>query len=156
MGDTETGPATEVGTVVVSTIGPDGAWVDTPHYLAEFTQSEHGAVFGRLVIPWPRVERITWSLPPHEAEMDQPHSVVRVVVEDGSIDGDEIVVASERFDVTPWAAGLLIDDLVDADRGLVSQRRILVPWHAVREYERTTAAMVRGEEPTPSRPDAQL
>jgi hypothetical protein len=62
--------------------------------------------------------------PPREAEIDQPHSVVRVVIEDGSIDGEELVVASERFDVTPWAAGLLIDDLVDAERGLVSQRRI--------------------------------
>jgi hypothetical protein len=69
-------------------------------------------------------------------------------------------VASERFDVTPWAAGLLVDDLVDADRGLVSQRRILVPWHAVREDERTTAAIVEGNGQgtrlTPSRPDAQL
>jgi hypothetical protein len=156
MGDTETGPATEVGTVVVSTVGPDGAWTDTPHYLAEFEQSEHGAVFGRLVVPWPRVERITWSLPPHEAEIDQPHSVVRVIIEDGSIDGEELVVASERFDVTPWAAGLLVDDLVDAERGLVSQRRILVPWHAVREYERTTATVTQTDRETPSRPDAQL
>jgi hypothetical protein len=156
MGDTETGLATEVGTVVVSTIGPNGAWTDTPHYLAEFEQSEHGAVFGRLVVPWPRVERITWSLPPREAEIDQPHSVVRVVIEDGSSEGEELVVASERFDVTPWAAGLLVDDLVDAERGLVSQRRILVPWHAVREYERTTATVVQTDRETPSRPDAQL
>ena len=158
MGDTETesGPVTEIGAVVVSTIGPDGARVDAAHPVVEFEQSEHGAVFGRLVIPWQRVERITWSLPPREAEVDQPHSVVRVLVEDGTIDGEEIVVASERFDVTPWAAGLLVDDLVDADRGLVSQRRILVPWHAVREYERTTAASIGGNHQTPSRPDAQL
>ena len=156
MGDTDTKPATEVGTVVASTIGPDGAWVDTPHSLAAFEQSEHGAVFGRLVVPWPRLERVTWSLPPREADIDLPHSVVRVVVEDGSIEGEELVVASERFDVTPWAAGLLIDDLIDADRGLVSQRRILVPWHAVREYERTTAATVHSDRLTPSRPDAQL
>jgi len=156
MGDTESRPATEVGRVVVSTFGPDGAWVDTAHHLAEFEQSEHGAVFGRLVVPWPRVERITWSLPPREAEIEQPHSVVRVVIEDGSTEGEELVVASERFDVTPWAAGLLIDDLVDAERGLVSQRRILVPWHAVREYERTTAAVLQNGELTPSRPDAQL
>ena len=108
------------------------------------------------MIPWPRVERITWSLPPREAEIDQPHSVVRVVIEDGSIEGEELVVASERFDVTPWAAGLLVDDVVDADRGLVSQRRILVPWHAVREYERTTASVLRGDPLMPSRPDSQL
>jgi len=154
MGDTETKPATEVGTVVVSTIGPDGAWTDTPHHLADFEQSEHGAVFGRLVVPWPRLERVTWSLPPRETEIDQPHSVVRVVIEDGSIEGEELIVASERFDVTPWAAGLLLDDLIDAERGLVSQRRILVPWHAVREYERTTAAPVQTNPSTPSRPDA--
>ncbi len=156
MEDTEIQPATEVGTIVVSTVGPDGAWVDTPHHLAEFEQSQHGAVFGRLVVPWPRVERVTWSLPPREAEIDPPHSVVRVVIEDGSPDGEELVVASERFDVTPWAAGLLIDDLVDAERGLVSQRRILVPWHAVREYERTTWSTVHDDPLTPSRPDAQL
>jgi hypothetical protein len=38
----------------------------------------------------------------------------------------------------------------------VSQRRILVPWHAVREYERTTASSIDGNQLTPSRPDAQL
>jgi hypothetical protein len=158
MGDTEieSGPVTEVGAVVVSTIGPDGTWVDAAHPVVEFEQSEHGAVFGRLVIPWPRVERIMWSLPAREAEVDQPHSVVRVVIEDGSLEGEELVVASERFDVTPWAAGLLVDDVVDADRSLVSQRRILVPWHAVREYERTTATVVDANGLTPSRPDAQL
>jgi hypothetical protein len=156
MEDTRSRPTTEVGSVVVGTLGPDGTWVDTAHYLAQFEQSEHGAVFGRLVIPWPRVERVTWSLPPREAEIDQPHSVVRVVVEDGTTDGEEIVVASERFDITPWAVGLLVDDLVDADKGLVSQRRILVPWHAVREYERTTAAMMGGDGAPPSRPDGQL
>jgi hypothetical protein len=156
MEDTKRTLTTEVGIVVVSTLRADGTWADSAHPLAEFEQSEHGAVFGRLVIPWPRVERITWSLPPREAEIDQPHSVVRVVAEDGTTDGEEIVVASERFDVTPWAAGLLIDDVVDADKGLVSQRRIIVPWHAVREYERTTAAIMRGDRPAPSRPDGQL
>jgi hypothetical protein len=156
MGDSGSGPVTEVGAVVVSTIGPDGAWVDAAHPVVEFEQSAHGAVFGRLVIPWQRVERITWSLPPREGEIEQAHSVVRVVIEDGSFEGEEFVVASERFDVTPWAAGLLVDDLVDAERGLVSQRRILVPWHAVREYERTTAATVHSDRLTPSRPDAQL
>jgi hypothetical protein len=50
----------------------------------------------------------------------------------------------------------LVDDLVDAERGLVSQRRILVPWHAVREYERTTATVAQTGRETPSRPDAQL
>src|SRR6476661_2822097 len=137
MGDSEDRVPGNVGSVVVSTVGPDGAWVEAVHPQADFEQSEHGAIFGRLVIPWPRVVRISWSLP--------------------SIEGEELVVASERFDITPWAAGLLVDDVVDADLGLVSQRRILVPWHAVREYERTTASVVYGAERlVPSRPDAQL
>ena len=157
MGDSEDRVPGNVGSVVVSTVGPDGGWVEAVHPQSDFEQSEHGAIFGRLVIPWPRVVRISWSLPPREAEVDQPHAVVRVVIEDGSIEGEELVVASERFDITPWAAGLLVDDVVDADLGLVSQRRILVPWHAVREYERTTASVVYGAERlVPSRPDAQL
>jgi hypothetical protein len=157
MGDSEDRVPGQVGIIVVSTVGPDGAWVEAAYPQSDFEQSEHGAIFGRLVIPWPRVVRISWSLPPREAEVDQPHAVVRVVIEDGSIEGEELVVASERFDITPWAAGLLVDDVVDADLGLVSQRRILVPWHAVREYERTTATVVNdAERLVPSRPDAQL
>ena len=58
-----------------------------------------------------------------------------------------------------WAVGLLIDHRADATPGMIEQRRILVPWHAVREYERLTAGRLVTSTPpasdlVPSRPDA--
>ena len=52
MGDSEDRvPGPTSGAIVVSTVGPDGAWVEAVHPQSDFEQSEHGAIFGRLVDP---------------------------------------------------------------------------------------------------------
>jgi hypothetical protein len=146
----------EVGKVTVTIVGADGSRSAVQCELMEFEQSDHGAILGRLVIPWQRIERVSWGLPPRDPDLEEPPAKVRVVIDDGTAAGQEIVVASERFEVIAWAIGLHVDDRVDAVLGTIDQRRMLVPWHAVREYERVSASARRAtsEDLLRPRPDA--
>ena len=135
------------GQVTVTIVDGNGARSTTGCKLMEFEQSEHGAILGRRVIPWQRIERVAWDLPPRDPDIDEPPAKVRVVIDDGTPDGEEIVVTADRFEVLAWAIGLLVDVRADTYSGAIEQRRLLVPWHAVREYERLTGATrdARGE-----------
>jgi hypothetical protein len=152
MGQMEA-PNGEVGQVTATVVDRAGGRSTVTCALAEFEQSAHGAVLGRRTIPWQRIERVSWGLPPRDPDLAEPAAKVRVVIDDGTDEGEEIVVSSERFEVIAWAVGLLVDDRADMMLGTIEQRRMLVPWHAVREYERVTAD--RGADARlPSRPDA--
>jgi hypothetical protein len=144
------------GQVTATVVDRSGARSEVICALSDFEQSAHGALLGRLTIPWERLERVSWDLPPREPDDEEPAARVRVVIDDGTDAGQEITVASERFEVIDWAVGMLIDHRADATLGMIEQRRILVPWHAVREYERLTAgrfAPTRSDR-LPARPDA--
>jgi hypothetical protein len=148
-------PNGSVGEVTVTILDGAGGRSTATCALMDFEQSEHGAVLGRRLIPWQRVERVSWALPPRDPDGQDAAATVRVLIDDGTADGEEIVVPADRFEVIGWAIGMLVDDRVDAMLGTVEQRRVLVPWHAVREYERL---MVEASDPRgellPSRPDA--
>jgi hypothetical protein len=149
-------PNGAVGQVTVTVVDGNGARSTAQCALMEFEQSEHGAILGRLVIPWQRIQRVSWDLPPRDPDLDETPAKVRVVVDDGTAEGEEIVVPSDRFEVIAWAVGLLVDERADTYSGMIEQRRILVPWHAVREYERlATGVMSESREGLlPIRPDA--
>ena len=139
--------------MVTITIDADGtAPIEFP--IADFEQSEQGAILGRRVIPWGRIRRITWPLPPRAADLEEITGHVRVVLDDGSLDGEEFTVPTQRFETMPWAIVLLLDDRVDADAGTVQQRRIVAPWHAVFEYERVSAVREMVDRAMSIRPDA--
>ena len=144
----------EVGQVTVTTLDGNGGRASAECALADFEQSEHGAVLERRMIPWHRIERVSWGLPPKEPDLEEAAAKVRVLIDDGTADGEELVVSSDRFEVIPWAIGLLVDDRHDAMLGTIEQRRMLVPWHAVREYERVAVGAEARDQLLPSRPDA--
>ena len=144
----------EVGQVTVTTLDRNGDRATAECALVDFEQSEHGAVLGRRMIPWHRIERVSWGLPPKEPDLEEAAAKVRVMIDDGTAEGEEIVVSSDRFEVIPWAIGLLVDDRHDAMLGTIEQRRMLVPWHAVREYERVAVGADARDQLLPSRPDA--
>jgi len=144
----------EVGQVTVTTLDRNGDRATAECALVDFEQSEHGAVLGRRMIPWHRIERVSWGLPPKEPDLEEAAAKVRVLIDDGTAEGEEIVVSSDRFEVIPWAIGLLVDDRHDAMLGTIEQRRMLVPWHAVREYERVAVGADARDQLLPSRPDA--
>jgi hypothetical protein len=145
-----------VGQVTATVVDRSGGRSQVTCALSDFEQSAHGAVLDRVMIPWQRLERVSWDLPPREPDGEEPPARVRVLIEDGTDAGQEIVVPSERFEVIDWAVGMLIDHRADATLGTIEQRRILVPWHAVREYERLTAGRVApaSSDRLPARPDA--
>jgi len=152
--------STPQGLVAITMSTPGGAREVVEHPLADFEQSEQGVALDRRVIPWHRVHRVSWLFPPKEIVTDEPTGRVRVVIDDGTATGEELTVGSERFEATAWAITVLLDDRVDVDAGTVTQRRLVVPWHAVVEYERLvstkrerTAADVRPDV-LPGRPDA--
>lgn len=144
-------PNGSVGQVTVTIVDGDGGRSTAECALTEFEQSEHGAVLGRRMIPWHRIERAWWGLPPRDPDLEEPPARVRVLIDDGTANGEEIVVPAERFEVIGWAVGLLVDGRADNMLGTIEQRRMLVPWHAVREYERLTLGA--SDELLPSRPD---
>jgi hypothetical protein len=153
---------TPSGLVAVKVIGHNGKEHVDEHPMSGFEQSEQGVQLGRRTIPWARVRRATWFLPPKEATVDEPMGMVRVVLDDGTPEGEEEILASERFETSPWAINLLLEDRVDLDAGTVVYRRVVVPWHAVVEYERmatdSTRAGARGSgeqrpDKMPIRPD---
>jgi hypothetical protein len=148
-----------VGQVTATVLDRTGGRSSLTCVLSDFEQTAHGAVLGRLTVPWERLERVSWDLPPREPDADEeePMARVRVVIDDGTDAGQEIVVPSERFEVIDWAVGMLVDHRADATLGMIERRRILVPWHAVREYERLTSgrlASPSGSDLLPARPDA--
>jgi hypothetical protein len=142
-----------VGRVTVTIIDGNGGRSTAECALMDFEQSEHGAVLGRRMIPWQRIERVSWGLPPKDPELEESAAKVRVLLDDGTVEGDAVVVSSDRFEVIDWAIGLLVDDRHDAVLGTVEQRRMLVPWHAVREYERIVVGADARDGLLPTRPD---
>jgi hypothetical protein len=149
-------PNGSAGQVSVTVLDGKGGRSTKTCSLADFEQSDIGAILERTTIPWPRVERVSWELPPREPDGEEPSAArVRVLIDDGTPDGEEIVVSSDRFEAIAWAVGLLVDDRADAALGTIHQRRIIVPWHAVREYERVVAVAADRPELVPTRPDSR-
>jgi hypothetical protein len=104
---------------------------------AEFEAAERGVAIGRRFIPWHRIHRYEWDLPPKDfSENRRAAARVRVVIEDGDGKAEEHLIGADGFETGAFAVTMLVEDVVDAENGTVSVRRVGVPWHRVREYER--------------------
>lgn len=101
----------------------------------EFEPTEHGALLGRLLIPWHRVRYYAWPLPPTDVGAEdglRGHARVRLRL----ADGEEHVIAADMFETGPWTVTAILDEVADAETGEVYRRRVIVPWHGVAEVER--------------------
>jgi hypothetical protein len=58
------------------------------------------------------------------------------VVDGGSGIREEHLIAADGFETGASAVTMLVEDVVDAENGTVSVRRVGYPWHRVHEYER--------------------
>ena len=126
---------------VVTVLVDDGAGrsdtIEAP--AADFEAAERGIAIGRRFIPWHRIHRYEWDLPPKEfVEQHRAGARVRLVV-DGAGNAEEHIVSADGFETAAFAVTMLIEDVLDADNGTVSVRRVGFPWHRVREYERIPA-----------------
>jgi hypothetical protein len=125
------------GVVTVSIDDGDGKRSTIETSAAEFEAAERGIAVGRRFFPWHRIHRYEWDLPPKDFAEDRRIAArVRVVIEDGDGRVEEHVVGADGFETGAFAVTMLVEDVVDAEQGTVSVRRIGVPWHRVREYER--------------------
>jgi hypothetical protein len=104
---------------------------------ADFEAAERGIVIGRRFIPWHRIHRYEWDLPPKDFAEDRRTSArVRLVVDGGAGNREEHLIAADGFETGASAVTMLVEDVVDAENGTVSVRRVGYPWHRVYEYER--------------------
>ena len=139
----------------------DEVTLDVP--TSEFEATERGLSIGLRFLPWHRVRRYGWAIAA-SAEVtdadpaDRPGPRVRIVFENGSPGGEEHVVSAERFEAGSWMVSVLLDDVVHPETARADRRRVFVPWHGVREYERIPAPeRTRDPDPAwaPPRPDAR-
>jgi hypothetical protein len=120
----------------------DGGALDVP--TSEFEATERGLSVGLRFLPWHRVRRYGWALASsvEVADADPADRLgprVRIVFDDDSPAGEEHVVSADRFEAGPWMVSVLLDDVVHAEAARADRRRVFVPWHRVREYERIPA-----------------
>jgi hypothetical protein len=111
----------------------DGDRIEAPSHA--FDASTHVATLGSRSVPWHRIRRVRWPLPPMATPEDTVVTSLRVTVDDGG-DGEMHEVSLERFEIADWGVWILVEDQVDLESGLVSLKRIGIPWHRLRSYER--------------------
>ena len=149
----DTGIASGVVTVLVDEPGGGSSTIQTP--AAEFEAADRGVAIGRRFIPWHRVRRYEWDLQPKEfAEEHRVSARVRLVLDDVNGTAEEHLVSADGFETGAFAVTMLLDDVVDTDHGTVMVRRVGIPWHHVREYERIPADAHADRAMAPERPDA--
>src|SRR5436309_2746781 len=108
-----------------------GRHAQTP--AAEFEAADRGVAIGRRFIPWHRVRRYEWDLPPKEfAEEHRVSARVRLVLDDVNGTAEEHLVSADGFETGAFAVTMLLDDVVDTDHGTVMVRRVGIPWHHAR------------------------
>jgi hypothetical protein len=146
----DTGIASGLVTVLVDELGGGSSSIQTP--AADFEAAERGVAIGRRFIPWHRVRRYEWDLPPKEfGEEHRVSATVRLVVDDANGMPEEHVVSADGFEASASAVTMLLED---AGSGTVTVRRVGIPWHHVREYERIPADAAPGDAPSAPTPEA--
>jgi uncharacterized protein (UPF0248 family) len=115
----------------------------------DFESMERGVSLGATtIVPWHRVIRYTREVVQAVDDAFLTRAEIRAWLDDGSDEGERIVVRADRFDAGTWTADFLVERTLDIEGGVVHLTKIHVPWNRVLEYERLP---VRVE--VPSRPD---
>lgn len=120
--------------------------IDVP--AEDFEPTERGISLGSTLVPWHRVIRYTREVTQTIDDSFLAHAEVRAWLDDGSDEGERIVVRADRFDTGRWTVDLLVERALNVEAGVLHLTKIHVPWTRVLEYQRLP---VRVE--VPSRPD---
>lgn len=127
--------------------GGRSSMLDVP--TEDFESTERGIALGSTtVVPWHRVIRYTREVVQAVDDTFLTRAEIRAWLDDGSDEGERILVRADRFDAGAWTADFLVERTLDIEAGMVHLTKIHVPWGRVLEYERLP---VRVE--VPSRPD---
>ena len=113
--------------------------------------TERGLVVdGALVMPWHRVIRYTRETTQEVEPSLRQHAEVRVWLDDGTDDGETLVVRADRFEVGPYTVDMVIERALNVEAGLFHVTKIYVPWDRVLEFERLPMPATTD---VPTRPD---
>jgi uncharacterized protein (UPF0248 family) len=140
-------PDQNVYRVLLADPGGRTSALDVP--TEQFASMERGISLGTTtIVPWHRVIRYTREVVQAVDDAFLTRAEIRAWLDDGSDEGERIVVRADRFDASTWTADFLVERTLDIEGGVVHLTKIHVPWNRVLEYERLP---VRVE--VPSRPD---
>ncbi len=115
----------------------------------DFESLDRGIAIGTTtIIPWHRVIRYTRDVVQPIDDAFLTRAEIRAWVDDGSDEGERLLVRADRFDAGSLTADFLVERMLDVEAGEVHLTKIHVPWTRVLEYERLKAPVE-----VPSRPD---
>lgn len=115
----------------------------------DFESMERGISLGATtIIPWHRVIRYTREVVQPIDDAFLTRAEIRAWVDDGSDEGERLIVRADRFDAGSLTADFLVERTLNVEAGEVHLTKIHVPWARVLEYERLKAPVE-----VPSRPD---
>lgn len=121
--------------------------IDVPS--EDFEAMERGIGLGSTtVVPWHRVIRYTREVTQPIDDAFLTRAEVRAWLDDGTDEGERLLVRADRFDSGSWTADFLVERALNVEAGILHLTKIHVPWTRVLEYERLP---LRVE--VPSRPD---
>src|SRR5919106_6114998 len=121
--------------------------IDVP--TEDFEAMERGITLGStLVVPWHRVIRYTREVMQPIDDAFLTRTETRAWLDDGSDEGERILVRADRFDSSAWTADFLVERALNVEAGMLHLTKIHVPWNRVLEYERLPQRVE-----VPSRPD---
>jgi alkylated DNA nucleotide flippase Atl1 len=99
-------------------------------------------------VPWHRVIRYTREVAQPIDDTFLTRAEIRAWLDDGSDEGERILVRADRFDSGALTADFLVERTLDVEAGMVHLTKLHVPWGRVLEYERVPVTAQ-----VPSRPD---
>ena len=102
----------------------------------DFEATERGVALGNTIVPWHRVLRYTREMTQPVDEALRSHAEMRVWVDDGTDDGETLMIRADRFETGPWTVDLLVERALLVEAGAYHLTKIHVPWARVLEYER--------------------
>lgn len=115
----------------------------------DFETTERGIALGSVtVVPWHRVIRYTREVTQPIDDTFLTRAEIRAWLDDGSDEGERILVRADRFDSGALTADFLVERTLDVEAGMVYLTKLHVPWGRVLEYERVPVTAQ-----VPSRPD---
>jgi len=115
----------------------------------DFESTERGISLGSTtMVPWHRVIRYTREISQPIDDAFLTRAEIRAWLDDGSDEGERILVRADRFDSGSLTADFLVERALNVEAGMLHLTKIHVPWSRVLEYERLP---IRVE--VPGRPD---
>jgi uncharacterized protein (UPF0248 family) len=103
----------------------------------DFETTERGiALNSTTIVPWHRVIRYTREVMQPIDDAFLTRAEIRAWLDDGSGEGERILVRADRFEAGSWTADFLVERTLDIEAGMVHLTKLHVPWGRVLEYER--------------------